>query len=232
VPTDPDDLTNKLYVDTMVGGGSVVSVTGGNNITVSPTTVAPVVSLQSPLTATLALGTQDITAVNGVQSLTINALGIDKQYTAVGANTAVAQLLTSGGGDPILGLGSTDVVTGQGHLLEVSADLVGTAKIEHLTVGGGTARDLAISTQGVLGLTAGNKIDLTPSAGQDANVIVSGAGGLHVQQATAGGSANPSVRITNSNATTGGVNVDFYKNKTGATNDIVSALNFYGNDNA
>jgi hypothetical protein len=231
VPTDPDDLTNKLYVDTMVGGGSVVSVTGGNNITVSPTTVAPVVSLQSPLTATLALGTQDITAVNGVQSLTINALGIDKQYTAVGANTAVAQLLTSGGGDPILGLGSTDVVTGQGHLLEVSADLVGTAKIEHLTVGGGTARDLAISTQGVLGLTAGNKIDLTPSAGQDANVIVSGAGGLHVQQATAGGSANPSVRITNSNATTGGVNVDFYKNKTGATNDIVSALNFYGKDN-
>ena len=141
VPTDPDDLCNKLYVDTIVGGGSVVSVTGGNNILVTPTTVAPVVSLQRPLTASLDVGTQDI-----------------------------------------------------------------------------------ISTT--------STIDITPLAGQDCNVTVSGAGGLHVQQATAGGATNPLCRLTNSNATTGGVNVDLYKNRTGATNDIVSALNFYGKDDA
>ena len=141
VPTDPDDLCNKLYVDTIAGGGTVVSVTGGNNISITGTVPAPIVNLQRPLTASLDVGTQDI-----------------------------------------------------------------------------------ISTT--------SQIDITPLAGQDCNVNVSGAGGLHTVQSSTGGAPFPLARFVNTNAATGGVNVDLYKNRTGATNDIVSALNFYGKDNA
>ena len=148
-PVLPIDLTNKLYVDTIAGGGSVVSVTGGNNITVAPTTVAPVVSLQNPLTATLALGTQNLTAVNGLFSSTINAQGLlNAQYLDAGVADATAQVLTAVGGDAVIGLASNNLATGNGQLLEVSANNAGDAKIEHQTIGVGPTRDLAISSQG------------------------------------------------------------------------------------
>jgi hypothetical protein len=60
VPVASDDLCNKLYVDAIVGGGTVVSVSGGTNIVMSGTIPAPIVNLLNPLTAELNVGTQSI----------------------------------------------------------------------------------------------------------------------------------------------------------------------------
>jgi hypothetical protein len=136
VPVDPDDLCNKLYVDTIAGGGTVVSVTGGNNILITGTTPAPIVNLRSPLTSALDVGTQDITSTTST-------------------------------------------------------------------------------------------IDITPLAGQDCNVNVSGAGGLHAVQTSAGGTAQPIARFNNNNASAGAVTIR--TNKTGrnaASNDVISSLQF------
>jgi hypothetical protein len=136
VPVDPDDLCNKLYVDTIAGGGAVVSVNAGNNISITGTVPSPIVNLQRPLTASLDVGTQDI-----------------------------------------------------------------------------------ISTT--------SAIDITPLAGQDCNVNVSGAGGLHTVQTSAGGTAQPIARFVNTNAATGAVTIR--TNKTGrnaASNDVISSLQF------
>jgi len=45
-----------------------------------------------------------------------------------------------------------------------------------------------------------------------------------------GGSANPILSLNNTQTSTGAVVIDLYKNRTGVTNDIVGATNFYGKD--
>jgi hypothetical protein len=45
-----------------------------------------------------------------------------------------------------------------------------------------------------------------------------------------GGSANPILTLNNTQLSTGAVAVELYKSRTGVTNDIVGALNFYGKD--
>jgi len=53
------------------GGGSVTSVTGGTNVTITGTpTVAPVVNLSSPLTSTLNVGAQTISSSTGTIEIT------------------------------------------------------------------------------------------------------------------------------------------------------------------
>jgi hypothetical protein len=162
VPVDPDDLCNKLYVDTIAGGGTVVSVNAGNNISITGTIPSPIVNLQSPLTATLALGTQNLTAVNGLFSSTINAQGLlNAQYFNAGVADATAQVLTAVGGDAVIGLASNNLATGNGHLLEISANNSGPALIEHQSLG--VARDLAISSQGNITINTASVVSTSGS---------------------------------------------------------------------
>jgi hypothetical protein len=88
---------------------------------------------------------------------------------------------------------------------------------------------LDVGSQSITSTTS--PIGLTPLAGQDCNVVVSGAGGLHIQQTSAGGQANPSCRMTNSNAT-GSVALEVYKNKPTAVvaGDVLHNLSVYGKD--
>jgi len=76
-PVAANDLCNRLYVDTIAGNGTVVAVVAGNNIDITGTTPSPVVNLKSPLTSTLALGTQNITGTTSVITLTDNAAVIE-----------------------------------------------------------------------------------------------------------------------------------------------------------
>jgi len=55
---------------------------------------------------------------------------------------------------------------------------------------------------------------------------------INLTDTAVGGSANPIMTLSNTETSTGAVVVDLYKNRTGATSDIVGALNFYGKDNA
>jgi hypothetical protein len=97
-PVVSDDLVNKLYVDALVGGGTVVSVSGGTNINMTGTLPAPIVNLRNPLTAVLNIGTQDITGSTGqiimsdpvtaISQSTIEANGISVINTATPAENS------------------------------------------------------------------------------------------------------------------------------------------------
>jgi len=273
-PVVANDLCNKLYVDTIAGGGTVVAVSAGTNISVTGTVPNPVVNLQNPLTAELNVGTQSIrdrvgavgtsgqvlTAGTGGQVLW-GAGGGSGTVTSVSAGTNIS--ITGTATDPIVNLLSPltsplDVgvqnITGTTGALTFSNTGGAIQSVTSVEAGGIDVEDTSVpalfSTMSKSGFTTQNRsgalltiaptglssigtpISITPLAGQDCNVVVSGAGSLDIQQATTGGSATPLMRLENTNTSTGGVNVDLYKNKTGATNDIVSALNFYGKDNA
>ena len=53
---------------------------------------------------------------------------------------------------------------------------------------------------------------------------------INLTDTATGGQANPIMSLTNTNATTGGVFIDLYKNRTGFTNDIVGAIHMSGKD--
>jgi hypothetical protein len=282
-PVVANDLCNKLYVDTIAGGGTVVAVSAGTNISVTGTVPNPVVNLQNPLTAELNVGTQSIrdrtgavgtsgqvlTAGTGGQVLW-GAGGGGGTVNSVGAGTNIS--ITGTATDPIvnllspltstLNLGSQNISGTTGNLNFVDAGFGSEAQVKastgfsaydatvgaivcNLTKSGLTCQSSADSTSIASGgitktvgtnpltisTTSAAPINITPVAGQDLTVNVSGAGELAVVQSSTGGSATPLMRLENTNTSTGGVNVDLYKNRTGATNDIVSALNFYGKDN-
>ena len=92
-----------------------------------------------------------------------------------------------------------------------------------LTCGGG-----ATLTWGAGGGGAGT-LDATLALGNTATGTYAN---ISLTDTAVGGSANPILSLNNTEATTGAVVVDLYKNKTGATSDIVGALSFYGKDNA
>jgi hypothetical protein len=88
---------------------------------------------------------------------------------------------------------------------------------------------LDVGSQSITSTTSA--VGITPLAGQDCNVVVSGAGGLHIQQASAGGATNPSCRMTNTNAT-GSVAMEVYKNKptAGVAGDVLFTQSIFGKD--
>jgi hypothetical protein len=59
-----------------------------------------------------------------------------------------------------------DITTSTNHLLEISANNTGPAKIEHITTTG-TTRDLAISSTGEVNITSNKDINLTTNSGGD-----------------------------------------------------------------
>jgi hypothetical protein len=76
------------------GVGTVTSVSGGNNISISGSLSAPVVNLQSPLTATLALGGVSMTAGANpatTSNSTINSTDVIFQSGGVAGGPIVAQ---------------------------------------------------------------------------------------------------------------------------------------------
>ena len=283
-PVVANDLCNKLYVDTIAGGGTVVAVSAGTNISVTGTVPNPIVNLQNPLTAELNVGTQSIrdrvgavgtsgqvlTAGTGGQVLwgagggggTVNSVGAGTNISITGTATDPIVNLLSPLTSP-LSLGSQNISGTTGNLNFVDAGFGSEAQVKastgfsaydatvsslvcNLTKAGLTCQssaDSTLITSGGISKTVGTNpltisttsaapINITPVAGQDLTVNVSGAGELAVVQSSTGGSATPLMRLENTNTSTGAVNVDLYKNRTGATNDIVSALNFYGKDNA
>jgi len=242
VPTDPDDLCNKLYVDTIVGGGSVVSVTGGNNILVAPTTVAPVVSLRSPLTATLALGTQNITGTTSNVILTDNTATIQMggagivptNYSFAGINrqdtgnlviqNSVPTVLGGGGIELncISGTVSTNGSFKPATILDTFASGAGTVGQVLSSLGGaGTKWITNAATFGTLDdtLALGNT-----ATGTYANITLT--------DTDVGGQANPILTLVNTQASNASVAMEVWKNKptAGIAGDVLFNQSVYGTD--
>lgn len=222
------------------GVGTVTSVSAGNNISMSGSLSAPVVNLSSPLTSDLALGTLNIsgstgnitlssggstsnstrtelTISNATDNSTINANGIDTNYFSAGVASANADLNTNSGNATLL-LSSSNLPASNAHLLSIECPLVGDATIDHTTIGAPT-RNLAISTQGNLTMTADN-IDLNSAGRLVVPSLTSGDfidynnGSLKIVNDSVGGIANPLLILQNNNATGGGVTIETYKNDT------------------
>jgi hypothetical protein len=164
------------------GGGTVNSVVGGTNIVMSGSLSAPVVNLRNPLTAELNVGTQNITGTTGA--------------------------LTFSGG----GTGSLTEVQAGGIAVQDDTVLtiISTMSKFGFTTQNSSGASLTIAPTGLSSIAT--PISITPDAGEDVNVSVTGAGSLNVISNTIGGVANPLLVLQNNNNTQGGTTFETYKN--------------------
>ena len=187
----------------------VSSISAGNNIDITGTATVPIVALDSPLTATLALGTQNITGSSGSITLTngtstsiynasnlsfvngasfvnstFSTAGVDTNYFEAGVASSNADLTTNVGNSELL-LSSTNIPTGTAHLLRNECPLVGNARIQHSSIGI-PAKNLEIQSDGYIEIknpSSTNNI-FCGSAGLGININCN-SGGLGLQGQTA-----------------------------------------------
>jgi hypothetical protein len=218
-------------------GVSSITATPFANITINNTVPsAPTIGVSNPCNATLALGVQNLTAVNGFDSSTINANGIDTTYLQAGVAGANADLNTNLGNAQLF-MSSSDLAGGTSHLLQMVCPLtIGNADILHTTVGA-TKRNMDIATEGSLGISAGITTVVSPPTGSNTGITIN-SGGLAgntlpttFKNSNAGNIANPIMKLENTNAT-GSVALECYKNKpTAAVNgDVLFTQSVFGKD--
>jgi hypothetical protein len=241
------------------GVGTVTSVSAGNNISISGSLSAPVVNVQSPLTATLALGTQNITGTSSAITLTnggstlnetstaltitnatdnssITAQGIDTNYFVAGVAGANADLNTNSGNAQLF-MSSSNLTGGTAHLFQINVPLiVGNTDILHTTVGA-TKRNMDIATEGSLGISAGIATVVSPPTTSNTGITLN-AGGLagaslpvKITNSNSGNIANPIIKLENTNAT-GSVAMECFKNKPTASvnGDVLFTQSVFGKD--
>lgn len=241
------------------GVGTITSVSAGNNISVSGSLSAPVVNVQSPLTATLALGTQNITGsssaitltnggsvlnetstaltiTNATENSSISATGMDTNYFVAGVASANADLNTQSGNSQLF-MSSSNLTGGAAHSLQMTLPLtLGNAEILHTSVGA-TIRNMEISTQGSLGISAAFTGPIPPTITSNTGITIN-SGGLAgntipttITNSNIGGQANPQLILTNTGAS-GSVAVEIYRNKptAGAIGDVLHLQSVYGKD--
>lgn len=76
-----------------------------------------------------------------------------------------------------------------------------------------------------------NANTITPIAGNDLNVVVSGAGSLHITQSSTGGASQPILELENTNGGANGGHMDFYKNSPSpALDDVIGAISLHANN--
>lgn len=76
-----------------------------------------------------------------------------------------------------------------------------------------------------------NANTITPIAGNDLNVVVSGAGSLHITQSSTGGASQPILELENTNGGANGGHMDFYKNSASpALDDVIGAISLHANN--
>ena len=218
-------------------GVSSITATPFANITINNTVPsAPTIGVSNPCNATLALGVQNLTAVNGFDSSTINANGIDTTYLQAGVAGANADLNTNLGNAQLF-MSSSDLAGGTSHLLQMVCPLtIGNADILHTTVGA-TKRNMDIATEGSLGISAGITTVVSPPTGSNTGITIN-SGGLAgntlpttFKNSNAGNIANPIMKLENTNAT-GSVALECYKNKPTASvnGDVLFTQSVFGKD--
>ena len=161
-----DNSTKKVLVSAVVGlaSGTVTSVTGGTNLTASPTTGATVVNLDATLT-----GLTSVTSTDFVGDLTGDVTG-DLTGTASIATALAATLGVTAGGTglttapkgSVLVVNAADTISAEagvtnGHVLtyDSASDTVGWAAPGHAT---GTVTSVAISGTDGIDVDSGSPI--------------------------------------------------------------------------
>lgn len=219
LPTATNGLVLKTNSGTASGlqweadGLGVSSITAGDNISVDPTIPsAPVVSFRNPFNADVQLGTRFIEGSSGYINFATASPSSEAQMSASIGFTAYDSITT--------GIATTLQKTGL--TTQTTTDNINFTPI-------GITKSVGATTLGITSNTS--NITLTPQTAKDCDVVVSGAGKLHIQQSTTGGQANPLCRLSNTNAT-GSVAMEVYKNKPTAVanGDVLFNQSVYGND--
>jgi hypothetical protein len=197
------------------GGGAagVASVAAGvnENITITGTAVNPIVGVSNPLNGVLNIGTQNITGTTGDIILT-NAP--NQTTLAEGGLTAVDTAV----GTTITSVAKTGLTTSTATD-SMSATPTGLSK----TVGA-TALTLSSTTA---------PIQLTPDAGKNCAVNISGVGNFQVNQTSIGGASQPATSVINTNGSANAVHLDLYKNSPSpANNDGIAGVSYHANNAA
>jgi hypothetical protein len=208
-PTSAQDVATKNYVDTQ----GINTVQAGDNITITtPPLTDPFVSVRNPLNAPLHLGTQFVDGSSGYINFATASPTSEAQMSASIGFTAYDSITT--------GIATTLQKTGLTS--QTTTDNINFTPI-------GITKNVGATTLGITSNTS--NITLTPQTAKDCDVVVSGAGKLHIQQSTTGGQALPLCRLTNTNAT-GSVALEVYKNKPTAVanGDVLFNQSVYGND--
>lgn len=184
------------------GGGGVVSVSGGTNISVTGTATNPIVNVSSPLTNTLDIGTQI------VSSTSTGSINFDNTITKANITSGMIRLQDS---------------TNVGINTSITRSLV---SVTNTTTGGMTS----LTSDGLTQLGLANPLDINPSAGNDLNMNVSGVGRVHIIQGGTGGATQPAISVENNNGNADAVHLDLYKNSSSpAAADGLATLSFHGN---
>ena len=219
LPTATNGLVLKTNSGTASGlewgadGAGVTSITAGLNIGVDSTiSSAPAIRVLNPLTSTLNLGSQAITGTTGYINFATASPSSEAQMSASLGFTAYDSITTN--------IASTLSKTGLST--QTGSDNINVTPT-------GITKSVGATTLGITSNTS--SITLTPLAANDCDVVVSGAGKLHIQQSTTGGQINPLCRLTNTNAT-GSVALEVYKNKPTASvgGDVLFNQSVYGKD--
>ncbi len=184
------------------GGGGVASVSAGTNISVSGTASNPIVNIQSPLTSTLDIGGQTISS-----TLTAGNINFDNGITKTNINSGMTRLQDS---------------------TNVAINTTITRSLVAITDPALGMTQLTADTLSQLGLTSA--LNINPSAGNDLNMNVSGAGRVHIIQGGTGGDTQPAISVENNNGNANGVHLDLYKNSSSpAAADALGGVSFHGN---
>jgi hypothetical protein len=139
-----------------------------------------------------------------------------------GASKTTTLLTSATSGGAILTTDGTLGLTSSGNMALNATS--GTVAVEGIVFSGAgfttnfTNSDIDITTNGT------GVVHITEA--------VAGTGALRITQQSAGGSTNPVIKMINTNAGTGTVFVEMYKNKNVAQNDIITQLSFNANDSA
>lgn len=223
-PVNPTDLATKAYVDLNAGTQN----------------------LQSVLTAGNTTGNFHISHADNYGDI-YNGAGTDSWVVGCDpiqfSSTATNDLyLASNATDNFVRFGSYSGSTftenarigdlGTGEKRAIFAGTLSAVCIEDATGSKGTSGQVLTAGSGsslVWGAGGGGAgtLDATLALGNSATGTYAN---INLTDTATGGQANPIMSLTNTNATTGGVFIDLYKNRTGATNDVVGAIHMSGKD--
>jgi len=226
-PVNPTDLATKAYVDLNAGTQNLQSVlTAGNttgNFQINHSANYGDIYNGS--------GANWVVACDPVQ---FSSTATNDLYLASNATDNFVRMGSYTGSTFTENARIGDLATGEKRA--IFAGTLTAVCIEDATGSKGTANQVLSAG------TSGGSLKWTASGGGGAgtldatlalgNTATGTYANINLTDTAVGGSANPIMTLSNTEATTGAVVVDLYKNRTGATSDIVGALNFYGKDNA
>jgi hypothetical protein len=203
--------TDVLQHNTDIPGETTYTIQTNKDLTLNLTNTASEIKVPNG---------NSIVITDLINTTRVNDNGIESSYFASGPSGGVGRVDTVvANASAQVFLGATDLATLAQQSLRTELAANSDAVIDHETVAG-TIRSLTLRTEGTLNLTAG-------FGASGATTVLP----VQIASSGVGGALNPTLRLTNTNAT-GSVATEIYKNKptAGANGDGLFVQSVFGKD--